>query len=107
MVAELMTLLIALFPAIGDVYDSFWESTIKVLSEAWNGGIAYPQEAIPFINASLRLYSILEALVTEEANEDLTECWQVKQSELVTGLLTLLQKLSSKSSVLLLFILTR
>ena len=93
---EAMILLTSIFPIIGDIYDSFWESTIDLLIQTWNEVVAQPKEAIPLINASLQLYAALQSLVTGEANEDLTEYWQAKQAELATRLLALLEKQSSK-----------
>ncbi|KAM0328260.1 hypothetical protein ACHAQA_005669 [Verticillium albo-atrum] len=95
--AEICRALHTLLPSIKDVYGPHWERTIEFCTTLWSKASSDDlEDAIPYIHASLRLISALEALI--EPNDDLVDALQEAAETKSRALLALLEIPREKST---------
>lgn len=91
--AEIMRALNQILPAIKETYGSFWENVLEVLTESWSSKAEILDERLPLIHASLRLYSTLQRLGSEESNDDLVDALKSHEESTASGMVNLLNAL--------------
>lgn len=95
---EAMKLLEPVLSATREVFGDHWEQTFQILAGLWRNENDL-NEDLPLLHASLRLYGRLRALASsEDANEDLSDSWNVTQPSLEAGLLNCLESFMHPST---------
>jgi E3 ubiquitin-protein ligase listerin len=88
--AEVSKALGRLLPAIKDVYGPYWERTLDFCIYLWqNAGRNALQRRLPYLHASLKLYTGLESLT--DANDDLEDALKAHAEQRSSGLVSLLE----------------
>lgn len=97
--SEVCRALQKLLPAIKDVYGSYWETTFDFCTSIWESSRdgSLPNERLPMIGMSLKLFSILQNLV-DDANDDLKEAYEASLQSVCDGLVSLLKHERSKET---------
>jgi E3 ubiquitin-protein ligase listerin len=95
-----------LLPAIKDVYGSYWQDTLNLITSIWRsiGVIHLLDDRIPAIGMSLKLVSILRLLADANANDDLTDALAQSKIALSSGLVDLLKLARFKNNLPLEFV---
>lgn len=91
--AEIMRALSQILPVLKETYGSFWEDIIQVLNKTWSSNAEMSDERLPLIHASLRLYSTLLRLGSEDSNDDLIDALKSHEGSTVDGMVILLKSL--------------
>ncbi|KAL8779784.1 MAG: hypothetical protein Q9213_006769, partial [Squamulea squamosa] len=91
--AEIMQALHRVLPTLRETYGTFWENITEVLTKAWSSFEAAPDDVLPFIHASLRLYSTLRRLGFEESNDDLIDALKGQEASIASSMINLLHAL--------------
>ncbi|KAL8775599.1 MAG: hypothetical protein Q9209_000095 [Squamulea sp. 1 TL-2023] len=91
--AEIVQALHRVLPTLRETYGTFWENIIEVLTKAWSLFEAASDDVLPFIHASLRLYSTLRRLGSEESNDDLVDTLKSQEASIASSMVSLLHAL--------------
>ena len=96
--SEVCKLLSLIVPGIAEMYGEHWGQMLEYLTTFWSSAAEQPaeggasEEHILLINASLKLYSSLRKLISqEEPNDDLLDAFKENDDSLRIGLITLLK----------------
>lgn len=92
--AETMKTVLAVLPAISDIYGSFWEELLEWIPKAWKD--ATSDENLYEIHSSLRLLSSLRKADMQQSNDDLLDAWTEKKSLIAKALAGLMLDVHGK-----------
>ncbi|KAI5291407.1 hypothetical protein KEM54_004942 [Ascosphaera aggregata] len=93
--SEITLVLYEVIPSIKEMYGSQWSSLLDILREMWHS-VQKEDRYLPFVHASLRLFTRLRSMATEgESNEDLEEAWMEAQKGHSESIIKLLEDLGS------------
>ena len=93
---EVYKTLLVILPPIRDIYGSFWETIISDMVNHLSRAPKQHNVDIPLIHATLRLYSTVNLLAMNEANDDLAESWKEEHSKVVELLVGLTRFLAGE-----------
>ncbi|KAI9809452.1 MAG: hypothetical protein M1827_006832 [Pycnora praestabilis] len=92
LVAEVLKVLTVILPLIRQVYGSHWSETLNFISHMWLDDCTMRDEQLPKIHASLKLYAVLNELLSEESNDDLEDAWKESTGLMAEGMIALLKQ---------------
>lgn len=93
MSAEILRAFSQVLPALSETYGTFWESIIEVLTKAWSLLSAVSDSQLPFLHASLRLFSTLQRHGLKESNDDLVDALHSHEISITSSMISLLHAL--------------
>ena len=93
--AEILKALVAVLPAISDIYGSFWQELLDLIPRTWEH--AASDENVYTIYCSLRLLSVLTKANLQRSNDDLLDAWAEKQGSTRKALVALMISIHGES----------
>ncbi|KAM5483810.1 hypothetical protein McanCB56680_002912 [Microsporum canis] len=90
-IAEILKVLAVVLPLVKDIYGSHWSELFDFLNEFWDKG-DISDEFLPALYSSLRLFSCLRKLATDDSNEDLEDAWKDAQKSHTENMVNLLKQ---------------
>lgn len=92
--AEIIKILILVFPCLQDIYGSHWEEIMEILSTLWRKANS-SDEALPPLASSFRLFARLRSVADGDSNDDLKDAWSAQKARLFKDLASTLSKFDS------------
>ncbi|EFQ98580.1 hypothetical protein MGYG_01606 [Nannizzia gypsea CBS 118893] len=90
-ISEILKLLSAVLPLMKEVYGSHWPELFDVLNSLWQTG-DLSSEYLPVLHSSLRLFSCLRKLATDDSNEDLEDAWKEARKSHTENMVNMLKQ---------------
>ncbi|EEP82339.1 predicted protein [Uncinocarpus reesii 1704] len=91
LVTEIMKVFRVVLPQLKTIYGSHWADIFAALKTLWESDKG-SDEYLPALHASLRLFSCLRKLASDESNDDLEDAWAASQKSHVEALIGLLSE---------------
>lgn len=98
-ITEVLKLLTAVFPILKEIYGSHWSDTLTFVARMWSRTGALSDDQLPSVHASLRFFTVINKLSSDDANDDLVDAWQDIKDSLWKGLVKLLKRAQSRSRI--------
>lgn len=89
--SEVLKVLSAVLPLMKEIYGSHWPDLFDELKSLWQKE-ELSSEYLPVLHSSLRLFSCLRKLATEDSNEDLEDAWKEARKSHTDNMVNMLKQ---------------
>jgi hypothetical protein len=89
-IAEILKALLIILPILKEIYETFWEDSIKFLVQC----LRDESIGVPLAHAALKLFTLFRILVNAEPNDDFFDAWSSHKEELSGSVVQLFKKIA-------------